>query len=72
MLVEDVAHVDLKRAVEILEQDRDAEFGMVEATTMAIAERLKIEVIATLDRRDFGIYRPKHGAAVGLVPDITR
>jgi predicted nucleic acid-binding protein len=72
MLVEDVAHADLKRAIEILEQYRDAEFGMVDATTMAIAERLKIEVIATLDRRDFTIYRPKHCAAFRLVPDLTK
>ena len=33
----------------------DAKFGMVDAATMAIAERLKIEVILTLDHRDFGI-----------------
>lgn len=72
MLVEDVADTDLNRAIEILEQYRDAAFGMVDATTMAIAERLKIEVIATLDRRDFSMYRPKHCAAFRLVPDLPR
>ena len=72
MLVEEVAHADLERAIEILEQYRDAEFGMVDATTMAIAERLKIEVILTLDRRDFGMYRPKHCAAFRLVPDVAK
>jgi predicted nucleic acid-binding protein len=72
MLVEQVSDPDLDRAIEILEQYRDAEFGMVDATTMAIAERLKIEVILTLDRRDFGIYRPKHCAAFRLVPHGTR
>lgn len=68
MLIEQVADADLTRAIEILEQYRDAEFGMVDAATMAIAERLKIEVVLTLDRRDFGIYRPRHCAAFRLVP----
>jgi len=72
MLVEDVAHTDLNRAIEILEQYRDAEFGMVDATTMAIAERLKIEVILTLDRRDFSIYRPRHCSAFRLVPELAK
>ena len=72
MVIQEVAHSDLNRAIEILEQYRDAEFGMVDATTMAIAERLKIEVILTLDRRDFGIFRPRHCAAFHLVPDIAK
>src|SRR5262245_9633727 len=44
MLVENLTNADLDRVVEILEQYKDAEFGMVDAATMAIAERLKIEV----------------------------
>lgn len=72
MLIEEVADTDLDRAIEILEQYRDAEFGMVDAATMAIAERLKIEVVLTLDRRDFAIYRPRHCEAFRLVPDIAR
>jgi hypothetical protein len=72
MLIEDIADADLNRAIEILEQYRDAEFGMVDATTMAIAERLKIEVILTLDRRDFSIYRPRHCTAFRLVPDLAK
>jgi len=62
---------DLERVTEILEQYRDARFGMVDATLMAMAERLKIEVILTLDRRDFGIYRPRHVASFRLVPDLS-
>jgi predicted nucleic acid-binding protein len=72
MLVEQVTDVDLDRIVEILDQYRDAEFGMVDAATMAIAERLKIDVILTLDRRDFGMYRPKHCPAFRLVPEGIR
>ena len=69
MLVEPLADRDLNRAIEILDQYRDAEFGMVDAATMAIAERLKIDVILTLDRRDFSIYRPRHCRAFRLVPE---
>src|SRR5207244_3529059 len=60
MLVESMTATDLGRAIEILEQYHDAEFGMVDAITMAVAERLKIEVILTLDHRDFKVYRPRH------------
>lgn len=61
---------DLKRAVEILEQYRDAEFGMVDATVMAMAERMKIKTILTIDRRDFSLFRPRHCEAFTLVPDL--
>jgi len=72
MLVESMMAADLSRVVEILEQYRDVEFGMVDAATMAIAERLRIETILTLDHRDFGIYRPKHCTAFRLVPERIR
>jgi hypothetical protein len=71
MLLEHPTIKDLERVTEILEQYRDAQFGMVDAAVMAIAERLKIEVILTFDRRDFGIYRPRHCAAFRLVPDLS-
>jgi hypothetical protein len=61
---------DLARAVEILEQYRDAEFGMVDATVMAMAERLKIQPVLTIDHRDFRLFRPTHCRALRLVPDL--
>lgn len=72
MQVEPLTDPDLQRTIEILDQYRDAEFGMVDAATMAIAERLKIETILTLDRRDFAMFRPKHCAAFRLVPEGIR
>ncbi|MBI3962029.1 MAG: hypothetical protein HY335_04675 [Deinococcus sp.] len=62
---------DVERVTEILGQYRDAQFGMVDATLMAMAERRKIEVILTLDHRDFGLYRPRHVAAFRLVPALS-
>lgn len=68
MLLEHPSIRDIERAIKILEKYREARFGMVDATIMAIAERLKIEVILTLDHRDFSLYRPKHCSAFRLVP----
>lgn len=59
---------DLKRAAEILEQYQDSKLDFVDAAIMAIAERLKIERILTVDRRDFGIFRPRHCAAFEVLP----
>jgi hypothetical protein len=70
MLLEAFTLDDLSRAIEILEQYRDAEFGMVDATIMAMAERLKIKTILTIDRRDFSLFRPRHCDAFTLVPDL--
>ena len=59
---------DLKRAAEILEQYQDSKLDFVDAVVMAIAERLNITRILTVDRRDFGAFRPRHCAAFEIVP----
>jgi uncharacterized protein len=71
MLLEQPSIKDIERAIQILEQYRDAQFGMVDASLMAMTERLKVEVVLTLDRRDFSIYRPKHCRAFRLVPELS-
>ena len=68
LLLEHFNTKDLARAIEILEQYHDAEFGMVDATVMAMAERLRIQTVLTVDHRDFGMFRPKHCRAFQLVP----
>jgi len=60
---------DLSRAIVINEKYRDAEFGIVDATVMAMAERLNIEVVLTVDHRDFTIFRPSHCSAFRLIPE---
>ncbi|MHC4972945.1 MAG: type II toxin-antitoxin system VapC family toxin [Planctomycetota bacterium] len=45
---------DLERAHEICRKHRDLRLGLVDATVMAVAERLKANAIATLDLRHFG------------------
>lgn len=66
MLLERGEAVDLRRAVAILRLR--PEFGMVDATVMATAERLNIRRIATCDRRHFGSFQPAHCEAFELYP----
>jgi predicted nucleic acid-binding protein len=40
----------------------------VDATVVAVAERLRVRVLATTDRRHFGAVRPAHADAFTLVP----
>ncbi|MDR2703897.1 MAG: hypothetical protein LBB58_06100 [Cellulomonadaceae bacterium] len=47
---------------------RDLPLGGVDASVVAIAERLRIETIATIDRTDFGVVRPKEIAYLNIVP----
>ncbi|MDQ2738090.1 MAG: VapC toxin family PIN domain ribonuclease, partial [Actinomycetota bacterium] len=42
--------------------------GAVDATVIAVAERLGITEIATLDRRHFSVVRPAHVEAFTLLP----
>ena len=42
--------------------------GFVDATVVAIAERLKLSTIATTDRRHFGVVQPAHAKHFTLVP----
>ena len=44
---------DLERAHEICRKHADLRLGLVDATVMAVAERLKADAIATLDLRHF-------------------
>lgn len=59
---------DLARMHEIATIYSSAEFDIVDCCIMAIAERLKITKIATFDRRDFSIYRPRHCGYFELLP----
>jgi predicted nucleic acid-binding protein len=42
--------------------------GVVDAAVIAIAERLQLIEIATLDQRHFGVVRPSHTRAFTLLP----
>lgn len=60
---------DLDRVADILEMYQDSRIDFVDACVMAVAERLNREIILTLDRRDFSLFRPRHCAAFRLLPE---
>jgi len=59
---------DWMRIAELVARYHDLPLGTVDASVVALAERLSIEVIATLDRRHFTVVRPKHVRAFALLP----
>ncbi len=67
----DLAHVvdaDLVRVIEVRSTYRDLRVGYVDAAILAIVERLGERRLATLDRRHFTVMRPRHVAALELLP----
>jgi hypothetical protein len=63
-----VTDADLDRVADLLETYADANIGFADGTIVAIAERLGATRLFTLDRRDFGIIRPRHVEAFELLP----
>jgi predicted nucleic acid-binding protein len=68
MEVEELTIPDLRRSLELMRRYEDAEIGFVDATVVAIAERLKLRRILTTDRRDFSLVRPRHCKEFELLP----
>lgn len=66
--VEPLSKADLSRTVEVMDHYQDARLGFVDASIVAIAERLKIREILTTDRRHFSLVRPRHCAGFTLKP----
>ncbi len=59
---------DYRRAAEILRKYNDANIDFVDACIVAIAERLNVTKILTVDRRHFGIFKPLHCKAFEILP----
>ncbi len=59
---------DLTRMAELIETYADLRLGTVDASVIAVAERLGATTIASLDRRHFTVVRPRHVDAFDLVP----
>jgi predicted nucleic acid-binding protein len=51
---------DLRRASEINSRYRSLKLGLVDASVLAVAERLKAEAVATLDHRHFDAVELAH------------
>lgn len=59
---------DYKRTADILRKYNDNNIDFVDACIVAIAERLKITKILTIDHRHFGAFRPSHCESFELIP----
>lgn len=69
LLAEPVDQPDWVRIRELLDQYSDLNLGITDASIFAACERLGATVVATLDRRHFSVVRPKHCAALTLLPE---
>jgi uncharacterized protein len=77
--VEDIAtgayrlhHLDehgLVRAAEIEQSYESLDLGLVDAAVMVTCETLGETKVATLDRRDFTVVRPRHCDSLTLLPE---
>ena len=59
---------DLERARDLQARYRDLSLGVVDASVVALAERLGESRIAILDHRHFATVRPTHTPAFTLLP----
>lgn len=59
---------DRTRVEELVDRYLDLPLGLVDATVVAVAERLDVGTIATFDIRHFTVVRPRHVDAFELVP----
>lgn len=59
---------DIERTADILEKYADSRVDFVDASVAAVAERLNITRILTLDQRDFSIIRPRHTSYFEILP----
>jgi predicted nucleic acid-binding protein len=60
--------VDITRTAQLLVTYADSRLDFVDASVVAVAERLGITRILTLDQRDFHIIRPNHCPYFDLLP----
>lgn len=66
-LVESLS-ADLDRVAELVAKYDNLPLGTVDASVIALAERLGISTVVTIDRRDFSAVRPVHVEALTLLP----
>jgi predicted nucleic acid-binding protein len=65
----DLTRIDLLRMAELVRKYADFPLGAVDAAVLAVAERLDVKHVATLDRRHFSAVRTRHPVPLRLLPD---
>lgn len=66
----DLLPADVRRMAELVRFYKDARLDPADVSLVAIAERLGVTQIATIDRRDFTLIRPQHVSAFTLLPEV--
>ncbi|MGO8960700.1 MAG: type II toxin-antitoxin system VapC family toxin [Streptosporangiaceae bacterium] len=64
----DLTAVDYARMADLVSEYASLRLGTTDASVVAIAERLMLTEVATLDRRHFSVVRPSHVDALALLP----
>lgn len=64
----DLVTEDVPRIMELVDSYRDFPLGTTDASVIAIAERLNVSEVATLDHRHFPNVRPRHADFLTLLP----
>jgi hypothetical protein len=67
-LVADLDTSDYARVRELCDRYADADVGFVDAAVLAVVERFNEPKLATLDRRHFGLLRPRHRESIEFLP----
>lgn len=67
--LEPLSPEDVRRACELERTYEQLDLGLVDASVIALCERLDEPKLATLDRRDFSIVRPRHVEGLHLLPE---
>jgi len=70
--VVNLTSADFARMAELVRGYDDLPLGTTDASVIAVAERLGVREIATLDRRHFTAVRPSHLDAFTLLPETLR
>ncbi|HXT16395.1 MAG TPA: PIN domain-containing protein [Gemmatimonadaceae bacterium] len=68
LVVEPLLDEDMPRIADIMRGYRDLPLGFVDASVIAVAERLGTRDVLTTDRRHFAVVRPGHARSLALLP----
>ena len=70
--VVDLLREDYARAADLADAYGNLRLGFVDAAIVAVAERMSITRVATLNHRDFAVVRPSHAPQFALLPELTQ
>jgi predicted nucleic acid-binding protein len=68
LAVEVITAADWLRIAELVDTYADLRLGGVDASLVAVAERLGVKELGTLDLRHFRVVRPRHVEVFALLP----